>query len=81
MGIKDIRHPDCKMVRTRRWKFNYYPGNGGELYDLENDPDETRNVIASPEHQKQVQELKGAILDWMITADEASQIAPRWRIP
>ncbi|MEO7652485.1 MAG: sulfatase-like hydrolase/transferase, partial [Bryobacteraceae bacterium] len=81
VGIKDIRHPDSKMVRTRRWKLNYYPGNDGELYDMENDPDETRNLIASPEHQKQVQELKASILDWMITADEASQIAPRWRIP
>ncbi|MEO7145186.1 MAG: sulfatase-like hydrolase/transferase [Bryobacteraceae bacterium] len=77
-GIAGIRHPDAKMARTRRWKLNYYPGNGAELYDLENDPVEQRNLIADPAYQAQMRELKTAILDWMITADENDQIARRW---
>jgi arylsulfatase A-like enzyme len=77
-GIKGIRHPDAKMVRTRRWKLNYYPGHGGELYDLVNDPGETRNLYEHPERKGTVTELKELLLDWMISADENDQIAPRW---
>jgi arylsulfatase A-like enzyme len=79
-GVGGIRHPDSKMVRTGRWKLNYYPGNGGELYDLSNDPGETRNLYAEPAHSRVVGELRQRILDWMITADETEQIAPRWLI-
>jgi arylsulfatase len=78
-GVGGIRHPDAKMVRSARWKLNYYPGHGGELYDLENDPGETRNLYSAPEHAAVVASLKGRLLDWMITADETEQIAPEWR--
>lgn len=77
-GIDGIRHPDAKMVRTGRWKLNYYPGNGGELYDLENDPGEWRNLYGS--EPGRVAELKGALLDWLATADENDQIAKHWEI-
>jgi arylsulfatase A-like enzyme len=79
-GIKDIRHPDAKMVRGERWKLNYYPGNGGELYDLRNDPGEERNLFSDPGYQGVVRDLRYALLDWMITADENDQIAPRWLV-
>ena len=78
-GVKGIRHPDAKMVRSARWKLNYYPGHGGELYDLKNDPGEERNLYEAPEHAAVVATLKGRLLDWMITADETEQIAPEWR--
>ena len=78
-GVGGIRHPDAKMVRSSRWKLNYYPGHGGELYDLENDPGETRNLYNEPAHAAVVASLKGRLLDWMITADETEQIAPEWR--
>ena len=77
-GIAGIRHPDAKMVRTSHWKLNYYPGNGGELYDLRNDPGEERNLFHDPGRQSTVRDLKNSLLDWMITADENDQIAPRW---
>lgn len=77
-GIDGIRHPDAKMVRTGRWKLNYYPGNGGELYDLENDPGEWRNLYGS--EPGRVADLKGALLDWLATADENDQIAKHWEI-
>ncbi len=77
-GVDGIRHPDAKMVRTGRWKLNYYPGNGGELYDLDADPGEWRNLWAS--EPGRVAELKGALLDWLATADENDQIAERWEI-
>ena len=77
-GVAGIRHPDAKMVRTRRWKLNYYPGNGEELYDLENDPREERNLAGDPAHRSTVSELRQAILDWMITSDQNDQIAEKW---
>lgn len=79
-GIDGVRHPDSKMVRTERWKLNYYPGNGGELYDLQNDPGEWRNLYADPAHARTVSELKGALLDWLCTADETDQIEKKWEI-
>ena len=76
-GIKGIRHPDAKMVRTRRWKYNYYAGEE-ELYDLETDPEELHNRAHEPGCAAIKTELKNRLLDWMITSDENSQIAPRW---
>ena len=77
-GVSGIRHPDAKMVRSSRWKYNYYVGHGQELYDLETDPLERHNLAAEPAQADRVARMKGALLDWMITADEPDQIAPRW---
>ena len=79
-GVGGIHHPDAKMARTNRWKLNYYVGRGGELYDLENDPGEWDNLYDDPARQGAVRELKGALLDWMISADENDQIARKWLI-
>ena len=35
----------ARMIRTRRWKFNLLPKGVRELFNLEKDPDETRNVV------------------------------------
>lgn len=80
VGIKGIRHPDAKMVRTDRWKYNYYPEGFAELYDLTNDPLEQQNLANEPAHAATVAELKGRILDWLITSTETDQIAPRWLV-
>ena len=79
-GVGGIRHPDGKMIRTGKWKFNYYPGDPGELYDLENDPHEYRNLCAEAGHQNTVRELKGNLLDLLISADENDQIARHWLV-
>lgn len=79
-GVGGIRHPDAKMIRTSRWKMNYYVGHGGELYDLESDPGELRNLYLDAAHQRTVRELKGQLLDFLITADEPDQIAPKWLV-
>jgi arylsulfatase len=79
-GIAGILHPDAKMVRSARWKLNYYLGHGGEVYDLADDPAETRNLFGEMSRRGVVDELRSALLDWMITADETDQIAPRWLV-
>jgi arylsulfatase A-like enzyme len=80
-GIKGIRHPDAKMVRTRRWKYNYYPDGYEELYDLQNDRQERHNLAEDPAHKPVVDDLRQRLLNWLITADEVDQIAPRWMLP
>ena len=79
-GIKGIRHPDAKMIRTSRWKYNYYPEGFAELYDLRNDPHEMQNLASDPAYGEVVATLKGQLLDWLITATETEQIAPRWAV-
>ena len=79
-GIKGIRHPDAKMVRTRKWKYNYYPEGYAELYDLENDPLEQRNLAGDAQYKSTVDEMKGRILDWLINSVETDQIAPTWLV-
>lgn len=80
-GIKGVRHPDAKMVRTRRWKFNYYPAGYAELYDLKNDPHETRNLHGQSGFEEIEQQMKDRLLKWLATAGETDQIAPKWLVP
>ena len=46
-GIHNV-HPH-RGVRTDRWKLIEYPGTGEwELFDLQEDPDEIRNLASDP---------------------------------
>jgi len=47
-------------VRTRRYKLIHflYGDHGWELYDLEKDPDEMKNLYGLPEYQKMTQTLE-----------------------
>jgi choline-sulfatase/uncharacterized sulfatase len=66
-------NPWSKSIRTLRWRLVHYPTelfpgqNVGELYDLDNDPWEMRNLYYQPEHRNRVAELRAALLDWLIT--------------
>lgn len=80
-GVRDTRHPDAKMVRTRRWKYVYYPDGFAELYDLQADPQEMTNLADDAAHRERTFEMKDRLLHWLATADEADQIAPRWLRP
>ncbi|HEX8914119.1 MAG TPA: sulfatase [Humisphaera sp.] len=64
--------PNVRAVRTDRWKYIRYPHGDGspdrhmaELYDLQNDPQESKNLINAPEHAARVKEL-AAELDKLI---------------
>ena len=46
-----------RMLRTERYKYTkYIEGDGEELYDLENDPGETHNLISNPVYSKVLKE-------------------------
>ncbi len=55
------------MVRDERWKCVEYLGdNIGQLFDLENDPDELQNLWGDPEHAAIQRELLDAIHTWYV---------------
>ena len=52
------------MMRTERWKYVWRQRDVDELYDLESDPQETRNLLADP--TPQVRERRREMLEGML---------------
>lgn len=53
--------PPTSAVRSERWKYLRWEAPNPlveELYDLQSDPEETRNLIASPDKSQIVEELR-----------------------
>ena len=59
--------PTMHGVRTDRYKLIRYHGiwDTNEFFDLQNDPHETKNLIAVPEHQKTIKQLTADLYDWL----------------
>jgi arylsulfatase A-like enzyme len=54
-----------RMIRSEQWKYVYRHAHGPhELWDLVNDPDERRNLIADPEQAERVAELHARMDAW-----------------
>ncbi|MDE2453370.1 MAG: sulfatase-like hydrolase/transferase, partial [Burkholderiales bacterium] len=53
------------MVRTERWKYVHYEGLRPQLFDLLNDPDEYRDLGASPEHAAVREQMAARLFDWL----------------
>ena len=66
-----VDHPEsmyrAKMIRTLDWKFIYRISGYHELYDLQNDPEELKNVYRK-DHE-QVHKLMPKLLDWEIETE------------
>jgi arylsulfatase A-like enzyme len=52
------------MMRTPRYKFTRYDDGGGELYDLDRDPDELENRLESREYDKVRAQLSQQLDEW-----------------
>jgi len=64
--------PNVRGVRTDEWKYVHYPNGDNkpdrykaELYNLKNDPLETKNLIDDPKYAPKVTELKAELLRLM----------------
>jgi arylsulfatase A-like enzyme len=59
--------PTVFGIRTDKYKYMMYYGiwDLDELYDIENDPDEMKNLIKLPEYGELILDLKSRIFDWL----------------
>jgi len=71
-----------RMVRTRRWKYVYAPHTKDELYDLQDDPAELKNLIDDPEQAGVLREMKARLIGWNdATNDMFRWNWVRWNFP
>lgn len=71
--------PTTHAVRTDRYKYIRYHGvwDIDELYDVKNDPHETRNLIFSPEHAHIVKQINARLFELLeATGGEAMPLMP-----
>jgi choline-sulfatase/uncharacterized sulfatase len=64
-------NPWSRAIRWDGWRFVHYQPemfgeDVGELYDLENDPDEARNLYHDPDSQEMVHRSRRLLLEWLI---------------
>ena len=54
-----------RSVRDERWKLIVYPPiNHRQLFDLRDDPDETRDLAADPAHEPEIERLTALMKAW-----------------
>ena len=54
-----------RMIRTDRWKLIHYPKiDQYQLFDLDNDPFELKNLVADPSHANQLAVLQSQLRTW-----------------
>lgn len=75
-AIAVCEHPWSRAVYHGKWRMVWYPRERfpaeypdgfGELYDLQADPWEMRNVYFEPSSASIIAELKDRLLDWQVT--------------
>jgi arylsulfatase A-like enzyme len=75
-------HGKAVMCRTGTHKYVARLYELDELYDLEKDPGEERNVIDDPAYSQVLLELKNRLLSWyMETADVVPQVTDSRQLP
>ncbi len=54
-----------RAIRDERWKLICYPKLGySQLFDLQNDPDETRSIYDDPAHAAHIARLREQMIAW-----------------
>ncbi len=60
----------ARTIRTERYRYTLYPtGNGEQLFDLLEDPDEQNNLVADPEHTRIRTDLRDQLLELIVLQD------------
>ncbi|MDA1068105.1 MAG: sulfatase [Verrucomicrobia bacterium] len=57
-----------KAIRTDRWRYALWPDGGEELYDLENDIEEHRNLVSSKDHSATLADMRKNMARAVVTA-------------
>ena len=65
--LQDLKH--SLMIRSKRYKLIEYIGkDNGQLFDLESDPDELKDVWSDPDYTEAKNTLRKDLTDWFITS-------------
>ena len=69
------------MVRSRDWKIVHFLDEPwGQLFHLQNDPDEVRNLWDDPDHVKQKQQMLAVLREWRIRSQyQTANWCAEWR--
>lgn len=51
------------LLRTDRWAYLQYQDGSAELYDMKNDPQQFTNLVDSPAHGEQLEEMQNRLVD------------------
>lgn len=71
-----------RMIRTAKWKYVYNPNDIDELYDIEEDPWEMKNLEANHQHKDILDEMKARLIGWNdYTNDMFKWPWVRWNFP
>ena len=54
-----------RLIRTRQWKYSYHSVGESQLYNLQDDPGETKNLIHEQSFRSERRSLHGDLLHWM----------------
>ena len=65
-----------RMVREVRWKYVFNPTDRDELYDLQTDAGELRNLAQNPEFASEKRRLKARLWEWMQSTQDP--LANEW---
>ncbi len=55
------------MIRNKKWKYIYYKGFVPQLFDIENDPNEFKDLGKSSDHYSVREEMKELLLQRIIS--------------
>ena len=69
-------HGKAVMIRSKKWKYVRRLYDTDELYDMENDPQEVRNLVAEPALSGVRARLTERMADWFIETGDA--VPWRW---
>lgn len=61
--------PASFMIRGKGWKYIVYPDKEEFLYDLKNDPGETKNLADNPSFQDVRVELRDELDAWLVSTE------------
>jgi arylsulfatase A-like enzyme len=77
-----------KSVRMGKYRYVYYPGEMfqdeypegvGELYDIESDPWEMKNLYFEKEYRDIVLEMKTKLMDFIVTTTRPRTLWPHYK--
>ena len=76
MGMVTV--PRVRTLRSKTWRLSVYAGEGwGELYDLENDPNETHNLWSDPKATKAKLEMSLRLVEQLAQQTDSSPRSKR----